>query len=243
SVLLGRRAVLSTAVGCLLVACATSAPPPAPAVAADTGAQAAAVEQPPALRLPTHVHPVREALALRLVPEESTFSGTATIEVKFDEATDHFWLHAKGLTVEEARMQAGATSLAVTASASRGDFLLIRLGVQFGPGQARLVLRYRGLVDAERSRGIYRVDEGTTAYLYTFFEPVDARRAFPCFDEPSFKIPWTLSLTVPSADAAFANAPAVSTTDAGGGLKNVAFAETRPLPSYLVAFVVGPFEV
>ncbi|MGO8971599.1 MAG: M1 family metallopeptidase [Myxococcaceae bacterium] len=210
---------------------------------ADAGTIAADAEQPPALRLPPGVHPVREALALRLVPEQSTFSGTATIEVEFDQAADHFWLHAKGLSIEEAGLQSGATPLAVTASARRGDFLLIRLGVPFGPGQAQLQLRYHGLVDPERSRGIYRVDEGTTAYLYTFFEPVDARRAFPCFDEPSFKIPWTLSLTVPSADVAFANAPAVSTTDAGGGLKTIAFAETRPLPSYLVAFVVGPFEV
>jgi alanyl aminopeptidase len=121
--------------------------------------------------------------------------------------------------------------------------LLVRLGAPVGPGEARLVLRYHGSVDNERSRGIYRVDEDKTAYLYTFFEPVDARRAFPCFDEPSFKIPWTLSLTVPDADVAFANTAAVSTSAAGAGLKTVTFAETRPLPSYLVAFVVGPFEV
>ena len=110
-------------------------------------------------------------------------------------------------------------------------------------GLARLTLRYHGSVDVARSRGIYRVDEDKTAYLYTFFEAVDARRAFPCFDEPVFKIPWTLSLTVPEADQAFANTPVVSTTAAGPGLKTLTFAETRPLPSYLVAFVVGPFQV
>ncbi|MGO9829615.1 MAG: M1 family metallopeptidase [Myxococcaceae bacterium] len=233
------------AVGSLLTACATSAPPPAFSAPADAGVLQSHPDEPPppTLRLLTNVRPVRETLALRLVPTESSFSGTATLELHFQATTDHFWLHAEGLTIEEATMQADATALAVTASARPGGLLLIRLGTAFGPGQARLVLRYRGLVDASRSRGIYRVDEGTTAYLYTFFEPVDARRAFPCFDEPSFKIPWTLSLSVPAADAAFANAPAVSTTDVGGGLKTVAFAETRPLPSYLVAFVVGPFEV
>jgi aminopeptidase N len=189
------------------------------------------------------VRPLRESLALRLVPAEATFTGTATIDVRFEAATHHFWLHAEGLGVDEAHLVTGTKSVPVTTNPSGQDLLLVQLTTAVGPGEARLVLRYHGSVDSERSRGIYRVDEGKTAYLYTFFEPVDARRAFPCFDEPSFKIPWTLSLTVPDADVAFANTVPVSTSAAGPGFKTVAFAETRPLPSYLVAFVVGPFEV
>jgi cytosol alanyl aminopeptidase len=189
------------------------------------------------------VRPLHEALALRVDPLDATFSGTATIALKFEAAADHFWLHAQGLIVEEARLESQGASRTVTATPTGADLLLVRLGAAVGPGEARLVLRYHGTVDKERSRGIYRVDEGKTAYLYTFFEPVDARRAFPCFDEPSFKIPWTVSLTVPEADVAFSNAAAVSTSPAGPGQKTVSFAETRPLPSYLVAFVVGPFEV
>src|SRR5271166_2042178 len=202
------------------VACATSTPPPPPAAGpAPRGAPAElAVLEPPALRLPTTVHPVREGLALRLLPEDATFSGTATLDLAFEEAVQHFWLHAQGLSVDEARLTAGPASLPVTVTPSGDDLLLVRLGVPFGPGEARLVLRYRGPIDAQRSRGIYRVAEGATPYLYTFFEPVDARRAFPCFDEPSFKIPWTLSLTVPAQDVAFANTAAVSTTEAGPGL-------------------------
>ncbi len=240
------RALLAF-VSCLASTCAT--PPAAPtsdlplAAPSPLSAEKGALPEPPSFRLSNTVRPLRETLALRLVPEDSTFSGTATVDLHFEAATDHFWLHAEGLSVDEARLESGTASRPVTATVSGADFLLVRLGGPTGPGEARLVLRYHGAVDTERSRGIYRVDEDKTAYLYTFFEPVDARRAFPCFDEPSFKIPWTLSLTVPEADVAFANTAALSTSSANGGLKTVTFAETRPLPSYLVAFVVGPFEV
>jgi len=186
---------------------------------------------------------VGESLALTLLPAASTFSGTATLELRFESEADHFWLHAQGLTLDEARLTAGARQLPVRITPVEGELWLVQLAHPLGPGEATLVLRYTGPIDAERSRGIYRVDEGATPYLYTFFEALDARRAFPCFDEPAFKIPWTLSLTVPTSDEAFANSAAVSTTDAGGGLRTVTFATTRPLPSYLVAFVVGPFEV
>ena len=240
--------------GCALASCATppspkavpvatDAPPPAATGAFAPASTTASVPEPPSLRLPTTVRPVRESLAFTLSPTDPSFSGTATLELQLEAATDHFWLHAEGLTVDEARFHFGDRQLPVTATPVGEDLLLVRLAAPTGPGPARLVLRYHGAVDSERSRGIYRVDEGKTAYLYTFFEAVDARRAFPCFDEPSFKIPWTLSLTVPDADLAFANSPPVSTARAGPGVKTVTFAETRPLPSYLLAFVVGPFEV
>jgi len=242
----GARA-LAVLLACLGGGCATPPLAPTPGEPVTAGAllssPQSAVPTPPSFRLPATVRPVREALALRLVPADASFSGTATIDVHLEVATDHFWLHAEGLAVDQARLESGTKSWPVTTMPSGEDLLLVRLGGPAGPGEARLVLRYHGAVDSERSRGIYRVDEGKTPYLYTFFEPVDARRAFPCFDEPSFKIPWTLSLTVPEQDVAFANTAAVSTSSAGAGLKTVTFAETRPLPSYLVAFVVGPFEV
>jgi aminopeptidase N len=229
---------------CLSAACATSGSAPSPAAGTAQGPQAALAEpESPALRLPTTVRPVREAVALRLLPSEPTFSGVATIDLKLDAPVDHFFLHAQGLGVDEARLAFANRAVSVTATQRGEDLLLVRFSSPLGPGEARLVLRYHGSVDKERSRGIYRVDEGKTPYLYTFFEPVDARRAFPCFDEPSFKIPWTLSLTFPSTDVAFSNTASVSSVGGPDGLTTVTFAETRPLPSYLLAFVVGPFEV
>src|SRR6185295_4604670 len=67
------------------------------------------------------------------------------------------------------------------------------------------------------------------------FETVDAREAFPCFDEPGFKVPWRLELTVPKGLVVAANNPIESTQAAEAGWKKVTFAETPPLPSYLLA--------
>src|SRR5262249_23245827 len=71
----------------------------------------------------------------------------------------------------------------------------------------------------------------------------DARRGFPCFDEPGFKIPWDLELTVPEGLLAFANTSPLEERPVDGGLKRIRFGTTRPLPSYLLAFAVGTFEV
>jgi alanyl aminopeptidase len=79
--------------------------------------------------------------------------------------------------------------------------------------------------------------------VYSQFEPTDARRAFPCFDEPRFKTPWQLTLHVKQDQLAASNTPIESQTKESGGMKRVTFAATRPLPSYLVALVVGPFDV
>jgi hypothetical protein len=65
----------------------------------------------------------------------------------------------------------------------------------------------------------------------------------PCFDEPSYKVPWQLTFHVKAEHVALANAPVVRETPEGGGMKKVEIAESKPLPSYLVAFVVGPFEL
>lgn len=80
-------------------------------------------------------------------------------------------------------------------------------------------------------------------YVFTTFTPIDARRAFPCFDEPRFKTPWDMTIHVKRDQKAFANARAVREVDEADGMKAVHFAITEPLPSEVVAFAVGPFDV
>jgi alanyl aminopeptidase len=81
------------------------------------------------------------------------------------------------------------------------------------------------------------------SYLFTQFEATDARGAFPCWDEPSFKIPWTMTLEVPEEHVAICNTPAEETVPIEGGWKRIRYARTPPMPSYLLAIATGPLEL
>ena len=66
---------------------------------------------------------------------------------------------------------------------------------------------YQGKISRNSSAGIFQLKEDREWYVYSQFEPTDARRAFPCFDEPSFKVPWQMTLHVPKDDLALSNTP------------------------------------
>ncbi|WP_275975705.1 M1 family metallopeptidase [Geothrix terrae] len=198
---------------------------------------------PPTLRLPASVRPLRGRLELTIVPSREAFTGTATYDLAVSEPTATLWINATGLKLQRVELAAGGASQTATVTPGNEDVVGLRFAAPVAPGPARLTLAWEGALDSTRSQGLYRVKEGDDWYAYTFFEPIDARRAFPCFDEPGFKIPWTLVLHVPQDQVGLANAPATEETAEPGGMKRIVFAESRPLPSYLVALVVGPFEV
>ncbi|MFP2909761.1 M1 family metallopeptidase, partial [Pyxidicoccus sp. 3LFB2] len=199
--------------------------------------------QPPALRLPDTVRPVLYHLDLQLLPAEPTFSGAITIDVEVREPVHQVWLHGQDLEITQARVETDSRTLEARAVTESEGRLGLLLPEPLPAGKARIQLSFTGKVDRERSRGLYGVEERGEPYLYTFFEPVDARRAFPHFDEPGFKVPWRLRFTVKSGHVALANHAIVSREPVADGLEQVTFAESRPMPSYLVAFMVGPFDV
>ena len=121
-----------------------------------------------------------------------------------------------------------------------------RIGIDIGrplTGPAVIRIDYQGRLDDKALSGPYRRKVEGEWYAYTTFTPIDARRAFPCFDEPRFKTPWDISIRVKRENKAFSNGQKISETEEPGGWKLVKFATTEPLPSELVAFAVGPFDV
>ncbi len=90
-------------------------------------------------------------------------------------------------------------------------------------GNGSLHIAYQGKISRNSSAGIFQLKEDRDWYVYSQFEPTDARRAFPCFDEPSFKVPWQLTLHVPKDDMALSNTPVQSESSEPNGMKMVRF--------------------
>jgi aminopeptidase N len=187
------------------------------------------------------VRPLRYAATLTVDPKAERFSGEITIDLHLAAGTRTLWLHARHLDFDRAEISAGGQTLKATAKLSGEDFAEIDLPSPAGPGDARLALAYRGPIATTDLAGIFRSKENDDWYVFTQFERTSARNAFPCFDEPGFKVPWQLTLKVPRGLIAASNTPVESEADEGP-LHVFRFAPTLPLPSYLIAFAVGPFE-
>jgi alanyl aminopeptidase len=209
------------------------------------GAAAALADTPPApqLRLPEIARPAWMLVDLTLLPEEETFAGKVGIELELLKPVSFLWLNGHGLTVEEATLTAGGAATPAAVTAGGEDFLGFDFGREIPAGRARLDIRYRGKVDAVETEGIFRQKDGENWYIYTQFESTFARRAFPSFDEPDYRVPWQLTLHVRNEHVAVANMPIAATRPEANGMKAVEFAPTPAISSYLVAFGAGPFGI
>jgi alanyl aminopeptidase len=197
----------------------------------------------PTLRLPRDVHAVKEKLDLAIDPDSDGFSGTAEIDVLLDRPRDGVWLHARDLrigkvTVSTAEKSSVDARWEVKDPSGVGRILFPK---EAAAGAVHLSISFDGKWNSGPT-GLYRSKQNGSSYALTQFEPIDARRAFPCFDEPDAKIPYEVSLTVPAGLTAITNGPEISRVDKGKNVR-VQFAATPPIPSYLVAFAVGPFDV
>ena len=221
---------------CLLASSTFAASPPP-----DAGTKAGTLT-PPALRLPPGTRARALGLELRVVPGEELFSGTTTLDFEADRPLDVLWLNATGLTPGALTLTAQGQPIEARAEVAGENFLAVRPARPIPAGPARLTLAYTGPLSRKNTGGLFQLKEGGLDYAFTHFEPLDARRAFPAFDEPQHKVPVTLTLHVKKDHLAFANTPQVSEADEPQGMKVVRFAPSQPLPTYLVAFAVGPFD-
>jgi cytosol alanyl aminopeptidase len=194
------------------------------------------------LRLPAFAHPTHNAVELWLDPTTEDFRGAITIALEVTAPTSVLWLNADEIRVEDAVVSAGGRRIAARAIAEPKHYLELVLEAPLARGAATLTMHYAGKMHRNDGDGIYTVHEGDDWYAFTQFEATDARQAFPCFDEPSDKTPWQVTIHTRKDLVALSNTPVEAEQDDAAGGKTVRFAETRPLPSYLVAFAVGPFE-
>lgn len=203
----------------------------------------AADPQPPELRLEATARPKAMTVDLTILPEQEGFAGKVGIELELTRAASFLWLNAHELEIQSAVLNTGGKESAARVVAGGEDFVGFDFGREVPAGKALLTIAYRGKLDAIETEGLFRQKDGDDWYVFSQFESTFARRAFPCFDEPSYRTPWKLTLHVPEGLVAVSNAPMAGERSEAGGMKAVEFAPTPPISSYLVALGVGPFAV
>src|SRR5580704_16433357 len=218
--------------------------PDDPAVAAP--APAPAPDEP--FRLPRTVEPLVYRLTLAPDLDAATFTGTAEVDVVVHEATDELVVNAIELAIDDVTLTTatGETIDATVALDEATERAMFGLATPVPPGPATLRCSFTGTLN-DKLRGFYRStftdDAGVTHTIATTqMESTDARRAFPCWDEPDRKAVFEVTLVVADGLAAFSNSPVVDEEPADDGRRRVRFAPTMKMSTYLVAFVVGPLE-
>lgn len=217
------------------------------ALAACCGAALAApaADDQPHGRLPGWAQPESYQLDFRVDPRQQDFSGTTVIKVKLTQASDHLWLHGRELkigkvTVTDAAGKAHAAKYVEVAP--QEGVVRIDFGSTLKPQELTLAFDYTAPLN-QQLQGLYKVSHEGQPYAMTQMEPISARFAFPGFDEPGFKTPFDIRLTIPDDEVGVANTKQVKEEVAGKGWKKLTFSTTKPLPTYLVAFGVGPWDV
>src|SRR5207302_100704 len=135
----------------------------------------------------------------------------------------------------------GANKIADIQTDAESETATLRFAKGISAGEHVLEIAWKGGI-RDSLRGLYRSLRGEERYVATQVEAADARRAFPCFDEPEFKARFSLELIHPARNAAIANMPIASQDEIDERRTRTRFRETPKISSYLVAFTVGPYE-
>ncbi|MES2443512.1 MAG: M1 family metallopeptidase [Pseudomonadota bacterium] len=202
---------------------------------------ALAQEAVPTGKLPAGAAPIAYRLDLTIVPDQERFSGHTEIDIELKKPAAALYMHGRDLHVTSAVVRIGTTETPVTFKQINPLGLAqVDFGRTVAAGKMTLKFDYDAPFENGSPSGLYRVQVAGEWYSWTQFQSIDARAAFPSFDEPGFKTPFTVSIATKPGFVAATNGAELSHA-AEGALVRHRFAPTLPLPTYLIAFVTGPF--
>jgi puromycin-sensitive aminopeptidase len=198
-------------------------------------------------RLPKTVKPSDYKISLTPDLTNFTFAGTVEIDVDVLEATSTVKLNAKELVITafSATNSAGTRLDGKISLDEETEIATISFDGTLGKGAWKLSSVFTGTLN-DKLKGFYRsiwTDEQGKKHTIatTQFESTDARRAFPCFDEPEFKATFDVTLTVPEELTALSNGAIIKSESVGNGLKAVSYERTMKMSTYLICFCIGEF--
>jgi puromycin-sensitive aminopeptidase len=193
-------------------------------------------------RLPQNARPDRYDIRLRPDLANATFTGTETIELAVTEGSDELVLNAIELTLGQVTLDTRVMSVEYEPDTER---VRISDGSPISPGDHTLSITFDGILN-DKLHGFYRStfedqDGNEHVIATTQFEATDARRAFPCWDEPAYKAVFSVTLIVPDGMLAVSNGEEKSRRRLDDATVEIVFTDTPKMSTYLVAFIVGDF--
>ena len=192
------------------------------------------------IRLDSRVAPTSQTIELDLDANRTEYTGSVRIELRVSRATSEFQFHAEEMNLDRALLRDEKGPIDITIEEGEEGLRLVTTGRELKPGNVVLEIDFSKEYNT-KALGLYRMLAEGQGYLFTQFESVDARKAFPCWDEPIHKIPYQITVTIPLQQEAVSNTPVARET-MGADTKTYHFKKTPPMPSYLLAIAAGPLE-
>ena len=197
----------------------------------------------PAQRLAPGVTP--EHYTIHLAPDfaTDTFAGKVSIQVRLSAPSRSITLNAAEIEFHHTTITAAGRAQEATVSLDADrETATLTVPRDMPAGAATIDIRFTGQLN-DKLRGFYLSRANNREYAISQLEPTDARRAFPCFDEPALKATFAISATIDRGDTAISNSRLVSDTPGPGeGRHTLTFATTKRMSTYLVALLVGDWQ-
>ncbi len=231
-----------------LAGCAQTADRPAPH---STAANARLASRQIPTQLPANVRPLRYTINATPDAANLRFTGRTDVDIEVLESTDRITLNSAGLEFGEVSLGGGDGNAPIALNPRGIDVseetqtATFRFGREIAPGRYRLTMNYKGKIHTQAA-GLFALDyegaSGQKRALFTQFEAPDARRFFPGWDEPQFRTPYNLNVTIPAGQDVIGNMPQAGVRTNANGTKTVTFQTTPAMSSYLLFLAVGEFD-
>ena len=193
-----------------------------------------------AYRLSTFIKPSFQQITLKVDPDSPTFSGETTIKIDITKATNTVGFYQKDLNIQQAYLINGDTRIPLTVTSHDYEIQHGTAAQKIAANRYTLHIVFDGKFNTS-SDGMYLSKFEGLNYVFTQFEDMYARRAFPSFDEPGFKIPYQVTIIAPEKHTVLSNT-LVKKRSVKDGWQTVEFNRTKPMPTYLVALAVGELD-
>jgi alanyl aminopeptidase len=191
-------------------------------------------------RLPPEIQLTAQSIDLTLDPGKTDFTGSTVLQLEIVSDVERIGIYQIDLNMTAIQLSSDSGERMLQAEIGEYDMNWLSDGEAIPAGQYELSIEYNGNYSTD-ALGMHRTHFEDNDYIFTQMESMYLRRAIPSFDEPSFKIPYTLTINAPEGLTVVANTP-VATKIEGDGWQSVEFMPTKPLSSYLIAYAVGPLD-